>query len=140
MDGRVDRARCEDEEERCDVCRESDAMMDELEAQRQAYVQREHEKQERLMDSAIDIPSSDMPFSGFPSEGFESSHGPFPSSPPPRVQSSVISFNQGFIADRISPEERFDSSPSRVSGSSSGYGSRHRIGKKAIMCGIWRIG
>ena len=108
MDGRVDRARCEDEEERCDVCRESDAMMDELEAQRQAYVQREHEKQERLMDSAIDIPSSNMPFSGFPSEGFESSNGPFPSSPPPRVQSSVISFDQGFIADRISPEERFE--------------------------------
>ena len=32
MDGRVDRVRCEDEEERYDVCRESDAMMDELEA------------------------------------------------------------------------------------------------------------
>ena len=108
MDGRVDRARYKDEEERCDVCRESNAMMDELEAQRQAYVQREHEKQERLMDSAIDIPSSNMPFSGFPSEGFESSNGPFPSSPPPRVQSSVISFDQGFIADRISPEERFE--------------------------------
>ena len=108
MDGRVDRARCEDEEERCDVCRESDAMMDELEAQRQAYVQREHEKQERLMDSAIDIPSSNMLFSGFPSEGFESSNGPFPSSLPPRVQSSVISFDQGFIVDRINLEERFE--------------------------------
>ena len=33
MDGQVDRARCEDEEERCDICRESDAMMDELEVQ-----------------------------------------------------------------------------------------------------------
>lgn len=32
MDGRVNRVRCEDEEERCDMCRESDAMIEELEA------------------------------------------------------------------------------------------------------------
>ena len=104
----MDWARYEDEEECYNVCRESNAMMDELEVQRQAYVQREHEKQERLMDSTIDIPSSNMPFSGFPNEGFESSNGPFPSSPLPCVQSSIISFDQGFIVDRISPEERFE--------------------------------
>ena len=38
MDRRVDRARCEDKKEYCDVCRESDVIMDELEAQRQVYV------------------------------------------------------------------------------------------------------
>jgi len=108
MDRRVDRARYEDEKEHCDVCRESDAMIDKLEAQQQVYVQREHEKQEQLIDSAINIPLSNIPFSGFPSEGFESSNGPFPSSPLPCIQNSIISFDQEFIADRISPEERFE--------------------------------
>jgi hypothetical protein len=37
MDGRIDRVRCEDEEERCDVCQASDARMGELETQQQAY-------------------------------------------------------------------------------------------------------
>jgi hypothetical protein len=60
------------------------------------------------MDSTINILLSNMPFSGFSSEGFESSNGLFPSSLPPRVQSSIISFDQGFIVDRISPEERFE--------------------------------
>jgi hypothetical protein len=32
MDGRIDRVRYEDEEERCDVCQASDASMDDLEA------------------------------------------------------------------------------------------------------------
>lgn len=108
MDGRIDRVRCEGEEEHCDVCQASDAMMDELEAKRQAYIQDAKEKEERTMDSAIDFPSSSIPFSGFPSEGFGSSHGPFPSSPPPCSQSSVVSFDQGFTADQISPEERVE--------------------------------
>jgi hypothetical protein len=80
MDGRVDRARCEDKEEYCNIYRESNTIIDKLEAQWQAYIQREYEKQERLMDSTINIPLSNMPFSGFPSEGFESSNRPFPSS------------------------------------------------------------
>ena len=79
MDRRVDRARCKDEEEYYNVYRESDIIINELEVQRQVYVQREYEKQEWLMDSAINIPLSNMLFSGFPSEGFESSNRPFPS-------------------------------------------------------------
>jgi len=108
MDRRVDRARCEDEEKHCDIYRESNVIIDELEVQWQVYIQREHEKQERLMDSAINIPLSNMPFSGFPSEGFENSNRPFSSSPPLCVQSSVISFDQEFIVDWISPEEWFE--------------------------------
>ena len=37
MDGRVDRVRCDEGEERCDICQGSDAMMEEAEALRQAY-------------------------------------------------------------------------------------------------------
>lgn len=106
MDGRMDRVRCEDEEERCDVCQASDAMMDDLEAQRRVYIQREQEKQDRLMDSAIDMPTSNIPFPEVPSEGVNSSDGPFPSSPPGYSQSSTVSFDQGFMADRISHGER----------------------------------
>ncbi len=106
MDGRMDRVRCEDEEERCDVCQASDAMMDELEAQRQAYVQGEQEKQDRLMDSAIDMPTSSIPFPEVPSDGINSSDGRFPSSPPGYSQSSTVSFDQGFMADRISQGDR----------------------------------
>jgi len=82
MDGRMDRVRCEDEEERCDMCQASDAIMDDLEAQRRVYIQREQEKQDRLMDSAIDMPTSNIPFPEVPSEGVNSSDGPFPSLPP----------------------------------------------------------
>jgi hypothetical protein len=108
MDGRIDRVRCEDGEERCDVCQASNSMMEELEARRQAYVQEVQEKEEPSMDSAIDIPSSRVPFSGIPSDGFGSSHGPFPSSPPAYSPSSAISFDQGFAADRGRAEERVE--------------------------------
>jgi len=106
MDGRIDRVRCEDEEERCDVCQASGAMMDELEAQRQAYIQREQEKQDRLIDSAIDIPTSSVPFPDVESNGFHSSQGPIPGSSPPSSQESTVSFDPRFVADRISPGER----------------------------------
>jgi len=106
MDGRMDRVRCEDEEERCDVCQASDAMMDELEAQRQAYSHREQEKQDRLTDSAINMPTSSIPFPEVPSDGVHSSDGSFPSSPPGYAQSRTVSFDQGFMADRISQGER----------------------------------
>ncbi|KAK6591435.1 DNA helicase [Botrytis cinerea] len=81
MDGRMDRVRCADEEERCDVCQASDAMMDELEAQQQAYIHREQEKQDRFTDSAIHSTSS-IPFPEVPRDGVHSSDGPFPRSPP----------------------------------------------------------
>ncbi|KAG4426959.1 hypothetical protein IFR05_017558, partial [Cadophora sp. M221] len=109
MDGRIDRVRCEDEEERCDVCCESDATMEELEAKRQAYVEearKEQEKQGRSMDSAIDIPSSSVRVGGVPINGLDSSNCPFPSSPPAYSQSSIVSFDRGFAADPISPAER----------------------------------
>ena len=103
MDGRIDRVRCEDEEERCDVCQASDAMIDDLEAQRQAYIQREQEKQDRLIDSAINMPTSSVPF---PKAESNSSQGPIPGSSPPGSQESPVSVDQGFMADRISQGER----------------------------------
>ena len=105
MDGRINRVRCEDEEEHCDVCQESDAIMDGLEAQRRACIQREQEKQDRLMDSAIHMPTSSVPFPQVTSDGVNSSDGPFPSSPLGYPQSSAVSFDQGFMADRISQGE-----------------------------------
>jgi len=106
MDGRIDRVRCEDAEERCDVCQASDTMMDELEAQRQVYIHRAQEKQNRLADSAIHMPTSSIPFPEAPSDEGNRSDGPFPSSPPGYSQSSTVSFDQGFMADRISQGER----------------------------------
>lgn len=88
------------------MCQASDAMMDELEAQRRACIQREHEKQDRLMDSAIDMPTSSIPFSEVPRDGVHSSHRPFPNSPPEYSQSRTVSFDPGLMADRISPGER----------------------------------
>jgi len=102
MDGRMDRVRCEDEEERCDMCQASDAMIDELEGQRQAYIQREQEKQDRLMDSAIGMPTSSIPFPEAESNGFHSSPEPIPGLSPPGSQKSTVSFDQGFMADGIS--------------------------------------
>jgi hypothetical protein len=102
----MDRVRCEDEEERCDVCQASDVMMDDLEAQRRAYIQQEQEKQDQLMDSAIDMPTSSVPFPEAESNGFQSSQGPIPGSSPPGSQESTVSFDQGFMADRISQGER----------------------------------
>ena len=66
MDGWVDRIRCEEGEERCDICQGSDAMMEEAEALRQAYEAEEDEQEnmwcrpERTLDSGIDIPSSQL--------------------------------------------------------------------------------
>ncbi len=75
--------------------------MDELEAQRQAYIQQEQEQHDQSMDSAIDILSSNIP-----SDGFNSSNGLFPSSPLAGSQSSTISLDQGFAADQISVAEQ----------------------------------
>lgn len=80
IDGRVDRVRCEDKEERCDVCQESNTIIEKLEAQRQAD-QVEQDKQDPRVDSGIVIPSSSIVL---------------PSSPP-RV-----------FHHQISPEERFE--------------------------------
>ena len=101
----MDRVRCEDEEERYNICQASDTIIDELEAQWQAYIHWEQEKQDQLIDSAINILTSSIPFPKVPSDGINSSNSPFPSLPPGYPQSSTVSFNQGCIVDRISQGE-----------------------------------
>ena len=50
------------------MCCESDAMMGELAAKRQAYVQEARENEDRSMDSAVDIPSSGNQFPVHPQQ------------------------------------------------------------------------
>ena len=84
MDGREDRRQCEEGEERCDVCRQSNSMMEEAEALRQAYIaEQERSQQEARLDSGIDIPSS-------PLIGQASSAGAIQPSSPPIVRSRVV--------------------------------------------------
>ena len=103
MDGRIDRVRCVDEEERCDVCQARDAMMDKLEAQRQAYVPGKHEEHDQSMDSAIHMPHSN-PFPRVPRDGVDHSDEAFPSSPPGYPPSQTGSWDH--IADVINHGER----------------------------------
>lgn len=56
MDGRMDRIRCEAGEERCDVCQQSDAMMEQLEQQRQAWT-----AQEQVRDGEASIDNNEAP-------------------------------------------------------------------------------
>ena len=44
MDRRMDRVRCEEGEEQCDVYKKDDIMIEELEAQRQAFTRKERER------------------------------------------------------------------------------------------------
>jgi len=105
IDKRIDRVKCEDEEEHCNICRESNIIINEFEAQRRVYIQREQEKQDRLIDSAIDISTSNIPFPEIPSDGVNSSNSSFPSSSSGYSRSNTVSFNQGFMANRISQRE-----------------------------------
>jgi len=59
MDGRLDRIRCEEGEERCDVCQKDDEAAAEAEELQQAFA-----AQEQMLDSAIDIPSSSIMMQG----------------------------------------------------------------------------
>jgi hypothetical protein len=72
MDERIDRVKCEGEEERFDAWQVSDAMMDELE--RQQHVDMHEVEQDELMDSAIDMPSSSISLPTSPAE-YSQSHG-----------------------------------------------------------------
>jgi RecQ family ATP-dependent DNA helicase len=72
LDGRTDRRRCEEGEERCDVCQKSDSMMEEAEALREAYMA-EQERQEAL-DSGIDMASQAFEQASSPS--FEQTSSP----------------------------------------------------------------
>jgi hypothetical protein len=61
MDSRIDRIQCKKGKEQCNICQKSDAMMEEAEALRQAYMtqqEKERYQQEPTLDSGIDIPSS----------------------------------------------------------------------------------
>jgi hypothetical protein len=97
-------------DESCDFYKESDAMMDRMEAQRQAFVRgearKEREKQDRIIDSVIGIPSSSVPFSR-------------DSRRTVLVQLSGSSF-----------------SPGRASGSSSVSRPGSRVNEQAMRCGI----
>jgi hypothetical protein len=98
MDGRMDRVRCEEGEERCDVCQDSDGMVERMEAQRQAYVQEERE-QDRSLDSGIDIPSSirlpELP------------------EPSPSSQDSIVGFDQGFTDITTADRHEFEAQQSQ---------------------------
>jgi len=80
---------CEEGEERCDICQESDAMMERGRQRRNGrHISskkpgKEQERQDRLIDSGIDIPSSSMDLSQFPSGGFDSNSIELPGTPPP---------------------------------------------------------
>jgi len=88
------------------------------------------------MDSAIDMPTSSVPFPDIESNGFHSSPGLIPGSLPPGSQESTVSLTRGLWRTGLVKENVLYSSPSRVSGSSSGYRSRHRTGKQVVRCGI----
>ena len=90
MDGRLDRTGCEDDEERCDICKEGEAMLRRMEEQRQEF-HNEQERQDRMTDSGIDISSSMVDQD--PRDSGSSSMGGARSSPP----SSVISFDPGAV-------------------------------------------
>jgi len=70
MDGRIDRIRCEEGEERCDVCQKDDKAVAEAEALQRAYIAEEEDQvryeHDQMLDSGIIIPSSDdiLPRSG----------------------------------------------------------------------------
>ncbi|KFY66798.1 hypothetical protein V496_01920, partial [Pseudogymnoascus sp. VKM F-4515 (FW-2607)] len=126
MDDRQDRKRCEVGEERCDVCEKDDAMVEDGEARRAAYVeeqrviqeqaaQAERERQGPWVDSGIDVPSSSrnipVPSSEVlvPGSVIVTSPQPFTDQditsseeegrPIPQSQCSSVSFDQGFAAD-----------------------------------------
>jgi hypothetical protein len=61
MNSWVDRGGCKEGEERCDVCRKSDAIIEKAEALQQVYIveqEKERCQQEQALDSGISIPSS----------------------------------------------------------------------------------
>jgi hypothetical protein len=101
MDGRVDRGGCEEGEERCDVCRKSDAMMEEAEALQQAYMaeqEKERCQQERALDSGIGIPSS---------------QSVIPPSSPPIVRSTVVQSSSPLVVrSHAFPSSPLDAFPS----------------------------
>jgi hypothetical protein len=60
MDGQTDHSRCEDGEERCNVCQKDDEVVVEAEALRQAYAEEEQSiyEHDQMLDSGINMPLS----------------------------------------------------------------------------------
>ncbi len=58
MDGRTDRVRCEEGEERCDICQKDDAMLEEAEALQQAYIAEEEDSGIGMTCSSQHSPSA----------------------------------------------------------------------------------
>ncbi|KFY69605.1 hypothetical protein V496_00099, partial [Pseudogymnoascus sp. VKM F-4515 (FW-2607)] len=123
-DREVFERQCEVGEERCDVCEKDDAIVEDSEARRVAYVeeqgaiqeqaaQAERERQGRWVDSGIDVPNSSMRILALSSEVLDprsvivasqpfTDQNPTPSEEGysiPRLRCSSVSFNQGFAAD-----------------------------------------
>ena len=118
-DGRARRERCEEGEERCDVCEKGDIMMERLAVQKEAYAKIKQAQEEQWIDSGIDVPSSsiaDIPSSrvgvNMPSSSIaEHPISSIPSSMPlPTLQDtsrrSSISFDDGFAADTMTRDEQ----------------------------------
>ena len=104
-DDRSQRVRCEEGEERCDVCETDDATAERIEAQRRAYVE-EQEGQDQWTDSGIEVPSSSIPLPTI-NVGRDESHSGGSSSPNDgHSPSSLDSFAQGFATDVIHGRER----------------------------------
>jgi len=84
LDGRTDRGRCEEGEEKCDVCADDDRMAEHAAGVQRAYMVEQERgaqgQQEQMFDSGIDVPSSD-PASDMPSS--PPPHGPCEGRPRP---------------------------------------------------------
>jgi hypothetical protein len=54
-------------------------------------------------------------------------------------RAALLVLTKGLQQIGLAQKNGLSSSPSRASGSSNGYKFRHRVSKKAMICGIWRI-
>ena len=130
------------------MCREGEAMLRRVEEQQAS--QQERERQDRMMDSGIDTPSSMMDGMREPTSSMDGhtpggSIGGFglsissPASPPGHRSSSppgsTISFDQGVSVGQITAADAPSSSPSRTGGSGHDPELRSRTGRKVRMCG-----
>jgi hypothetical protein len=106
MDGRINRDRCEAGEERCDICQQSDAMMERLEQQQQAWTAQEQTLQDEARDDGQDGESG-ISISEAPSDG-EAWTSPSPS-PSPMPILSIEGSMPGTHPDNIQQQEWQDS-------------------------------
>ena len=116
MDGRVDRVRCEDGEEQCDVCKKDDEVEAVAEEMQQAYAEEEQEEEQgryehdQMLDSGINMPSSFethssiSPRSSIGNEANDDeANGNTPRSP-----TNSIGSNEGFTIDSITIDDQHE--------------------------------